>query len=389
MKAQQRIEEIEVLRAIAVLAIFVYHAGSLIYSPGEVALAIRTLSLDLAVDLFFVISGFVISRELISSIEEGRLNGSMRKVVYAFWIRRAFRLLPSAWISLAFLIVLSLAYNAYGFARSPLLNTRDALYAMFHLANFHWYQCTWSIAECGANPVYWSLSLEEQFYLLLPLLLVALGRKAPVLFFALCALQIISVRHGWTIFWIIRTDGLLLGVLLAYAHKTEVYSQLLARLTNLRPITWLASIAILFVLPWNPTSTAHWTGVAVLLSGALVFLASGNNNLFFPAGRCRSALAWIGARSYAMYLYHIPANIIALETVSRFSNPERLAAGEYNLILLCSSFGVTILLASINLKFIETPLRRKGKLLSDKVLSSNFRDKASNDLALIRGEAKK
>lgn len=369
MKTHHRIEEIEVLRAIAVLAVFLYHGTALIYSPGSVAASIKSLSLDLGVDLFFVISGFVISRDLVGTVEAARAKGTMRSVVYAFWVRRAFRLLPSAWLSLAFLILIAFFYNSAGAAGNPWANVRDAIYAVVHLANYHWYQCMWASLECGANPVYWSLSLEEQFYILLPIVLVALGTKSIYFFLIACIVQIFTVRHGWSASWVIRTDGLLIGVLLGYFSKTQIYRHLLSALSKARPVTWLLSAAILCVIPWNPAAHPLWIGITAVLGGVLVLLASADKGLLLPAGRVRSAMTWVGARSYAIYLLHVPVNILVLESANRYLNIPNLAAGKYSGLLVAASLLLTLALSSLNFRFVETPFRKKGSSLSKRILA--------------------
>lgn len=370
MKTHKRIEEIEVLRGIAVLAVFVYHGAALLYSPGVLAATIRSLHLELGVDLFFVISGFVISRELIGSIEAARAQGTMRSVVYAFWTRRAFRLLPSAWLSLAVLILIAFFYNSSGAAGSKWGNVWDALYAAVHLANFHWYQCMWASAQCGVNPVYWSLSLEEQFYLLLPLVLVALGPRSIYFFVIACVVQIFTVRNGWSATWIIRTDGLLMGVLLGYFSKTRAYEHVLMEAFKVRPLMWIASLAILVLVPWNPTAHPLWIGITAIFAGVLVLLASADKGLLMPAGVLRTALTWVGSRSYAIYLFHVPVNLFVLESANRFLDTPSLAAGKYNALLVASSFLLTMGLSNLNFRFVETPFRKVGSTLSKRILAS-------------------
>src|SRR5687768_902506 len=145
------------LRAIAVVAVMVYHANSSWLHGGF-----------LGVEVFFVISGYLITLLLIAEHERtGRVSLSQ------FWLRRARRLLPALFVMLAMLMV----YLALGFPRARGRTRGDILGGLSYLSN--WYQI-WVGAGYTAREAFaplrhlWSLAVEEQFYLIWPLVMVAI-----------------------------------------------------------------------------------------------------------------------------------------------------------------------------------------------------------------------
>jgi peptidoglycan/LPS O-acetylase OafA/YrhL len=174
----QRIEPIDYLRAVAVGLTLVGHARALITWPTEFGYWLYANATFWAgVDLFFAISGFVIARDLIVRFECAA-PAEYWAICKAFWLRRAFRILPAAWLWLALGIIGSITVNRYGSFGAPANTATDAVCAFFQVANLRlWFVQMYGGA--GFNPVYWSLSVEEQFYVALPLCLVAFGRRFP------------------------------------------------------------------------------------------------------------------------------------------------------------------------------------------------------------------
>jgi peptidoglycan/LPS O-acetylase OafA/YrhL len=183
--------EIEALRAVAILIVLVGHTPTLLYwKPPEFAYT----EWFGGVDLFFVISGFVIASAFYDDLHVAARENDERywRLVGAFWIRRAFRIIPASWLWLAISLVLSLSFNQLGIFGTPLGNVGDFISVALNVANFHFTQCavnhttTW----CGWNGVYWSISLEEQFYLVFPLLMFLPKRWLAALLAAIVVLMI-------------------------------------------------------------------------------------------------------------------------------------------------------------------------------------------------------
>ena len=151
--------DVQGLRAVAVLVVIAAHAGVPLLPGGFVG-----------VDVFFVISGFLISGLLYAELREG---GTLS--LSDFWSRRARRILPAATLVLVVTVVMSLFWTTLIDARDLL---DEALWSALFLANVHFAQqgVYYFAAETGPSPLqhYWSLAVEEQFYLVWPLLLLAL-----------------------------------------------------------------------------------------------------------------------------------------------------------------------------------------------------------------------
>ena len=111
-----------------------------------------------------------------------------------------------------------------------------------------------------------------------------------------------------------------------------------------------------------------------LISVLLVWIASYNDNLFMPAP-LRDLFVWLGARSYAIYLIHIPAFFLTREIWTRM-NPETVAGPEAFVPYLLSA-GVLILVCSeLNYRWVEQPLRRKGAAIADRMNNPGLPDEA-------------
>lgn len=132
-----RIEDIEVLRGLAVSWVVVWHTrGELFVElPGALEAFYRYFGGGSGVDLFFVISGFVITRSLAPILEACSGWREWWRHAVAFWIRRAFRLLPSAWLCLAAIVVASAVFNRSGAFHPLEENLVGAGFALLQLAN--------------------------------------------------------------------------------------------------------------------------------------------------------------------------------------------------------------------------------------------------------------
>ncbi|MFM0351444.1 acyltransferase family protein [Paraburkholderia sp. RL17-347-BIC-D] len=362
--------EIEVLRAIAVLMVLVSHVKNLLFwgSPHAVNFW-NHAPMWTGVDLFFVISGYVIT---LSFLEHSNDTGTTREktiVALKFWIRRAWRLWPSAWTWIAIVTICSVVFNSSGAFETTRGNLADMVSVLLLIANLHFFYCFHGTgAVCGNNSIYWSLAVEEQFYMLFPILLSAVPRKWwPAPFMALAAAQFFADRPVWSFFWAIRTDAICLGVLLAMVRRNDAY--LLTRPSFLSrrfaSVAWTTGlIALLCALP-SPLffTVPFYTGLAAIVSVALVWTASFEHGFICPKGAIRTILGWIGARSYALYLIHFPAFMATREIWSRMAG--KPLDGTFTLRFILTAFAATFLLADLNFRLIETPLRRAGARIAE------------------------
>ncbi len=342
--------DIEGLRGIAVLFVVFFHASIRGFSGGFVG-----------VDVFFVLSGFLITRLLIREIETtGTISLS------GFYARRVRRLLPAA------SLVLTVTLVASFFMLPPLLIpgvTADIAAAALYVSNIRFaFQATDYFAAASApSPIlhFWSLGVEEQFYLFWPamVLLVTHGAKKmrrrigiTVVLLALAsfasAIILLTVARPWAFFSLpTRAWELALGGILAVAEK--YFGALNKHIAAL--LTWVGLVlVVLSGVLLNEHAT--FPGVAALaptIGVALVILGGTRKSLTIPSRLLGTKIPrFFGQISYSLYLWHWPILVLPLAvSVTPLPLTERLA-----LVVL------TIGLATITQRWVEDPLRR-GRII--------------------------
>lgn len=345
------------LRALAVLGVVAFHDDSAVARGGF-----------LGVDLFFVISGFLITRLLLSELES---TGYVS--LLGFYKRRALRILP-----VMLMVMAGTAIAASMFARDALDMLRaDAIPSILFYANWHYiFQNLSYFQEIGRPPLLqhlWSLAIEEQFYLLWPVVLLALARLGGrrLIVIVTCVLACSAA------FWMLGlatveasldkpdlsrayfgTDshsiGLFAGAALAAAAVPTRPAQSLAWriLLGLAGFAGIAGITVLFRLvhenagwlyPWGFLSCV---GCALAALYACLSLPTFGRMLDFAPVR------WIGRRSYGIYLWHWPVFLLTRPGVDLYAS-----SGATTVI----RFSLTLLLAELSYQTIEIPMqRRKG-----------------------------
>jgi peptidoglycan/LPS O-acetylase OafA/YrhL len=329
------------LRALSVIAVVWHHAH-----PGLPAWPM-TYNGFLGVDVFFALSGFLITTLL---LEERAATG--RIALGHFYMRRSLRIFPLYYALLALLAIYFLATPG-----SP--QGASFLQALpLHLA----YLSNW-VPVHGLMAISWSLAAEEQFYLLWPPLLVLLGRHAlwPLLAFLAVnlavgfghgqgALQALGLSYEALPILQATFTPILLGVLLAYGLRVSVLRDALSRApvwalpAAVLMLLWVANIAG-DVRGWQRLAFALCT-IAVL---ALVTLQPGSIVVRSLQWR---PLAYIGTVSYGMYLLHK----IALHVVRVAA--DRMGGSLEPLLLFASGLALSIALAALSYRFFEQPILR-------------------------------
>ncbi|HEX3919802.1 MAG TPA: acyltransferase family protein [Caulobacteraceae bacterium] len=332
--------DIDGLRALAVVLVVLDHAKVAGFGRGS-----------LGVDIFFVISGFVITGVLRRDADAGHFS------IRDFYLRRVRRIAPAFLVMLAAVLVVGLILEL----PSELESTADtALSGVALLANVTLWRegAGYFGARAQISPLMhtWSLSLEEQFYLVYPALF-ALGLRARRLFTpCVAAIAVISLALQW------RFAAGEAGAVF-YLAPFRIWEILLGCLAATEGWRWRPG--------WAAREVAAWLGV-VLIAAALwspsdlgaaalpeQLLACGGAALLILAGRepnlPRMLLAWppvvfVGLISYSLYLWHWPllayANLLA---------PEGLAPA-LTALLVAASFGLAVL----SWRFVERPLRAPG-----------------------------
>ena len=364
--SSKRIMDIEVLRAIAVLGVLFHHLqGSLFTDPVPLLEQIHGWAQPWwGVDLFFAISGFVIARSLIPTLQGCTTRQEYWQETRNFWLRRAFRLLPSAWLWLALMLLACVFLNRSGAFGTLSANLQATLAGVLQYANFRFADSFFHY-EYGSSFVYWSLALEEQFYLLFPLLILLFRRHLVWALLALVAVQILTVRTP--LLMVVRTDALALGVLLAMWSVQPSYQRWQPTFLR-RPwagISALIAIGLLlsFMATDRFTFASYRIGSIAVLSAVLVWIASYNRDYLMPAGIVQRLLAWVGSRSYGIYLIHIPAYQLVRELIFRLQNAGFPSPAGHPIVTLLLAFGLIVLLSELNYRFIEMPMRNRGAAL--------------------------
>lgn len=286
---------IEGYRALAVLAVLVFHLDLSGVAGGY-----------LGVDLFFVISGFIITRNIL--LEQGRGTFTLK----GFYIRRFRRLFPALAVTVLITLLAALPLMP---ANELALLGESALFALFSLANINfWLEAGYFDAAAHTKPLLhtWSLSVEEQFYLFWPALLLVLtaSRRAPVAALLLLASLLATLywrsEQADAVFYLLpfRVHQLMVGALIAIlALKLP---GVLGNAAVLIGSAGFLALVTVFAGDYTPAVGA----LAVSFLGSLLLL--GRESTFALAAYGQPVLQWIGRRSYALYLVHWPLVVLYL-----------------------------------------------------------------------------
>ncbi|MES2159775.1 MAG: acyltransferase family protein [Pseudomonadota bacterium] len=330
--------DIDGLRAVAVLSVVAFHAFPLRFQGGFVG-----------VDVFFVISGFLISTILLGSLEHGGFSFA------AFYARRVKRIFPA----LLTVMVCTLGFGWWVLFASEFrqLGLHLAGGAAFVSNLLLWSESGYFDSAADLKPLLhlWSLAIEEQFYIFWPLLLwLASGRKRGLL---LVTLAIAALSFGWNLHLAQRDPTadfyspatrcweLMLGGLLAYvqAHRPQ-WNQRWRHAQSVLGLVLMA--AALLLIDRASVFPGAWALLPTL--AAVCLIAAGPEALVNRTLLASRPMVWFGLISYPLYLWHWPilsyARILTGKDVLR---EHRMAA-----------VALSILLAWLTYRLIELPLRR-------------------------------
>ena len=370
--------EIEYLRAVSICLVLISHSFAISAEAAEQILPLfKYLSFGVGVDLFFCISGYVVSRSYFSYFDHYRGVNLFWPAARAFWVRRAYRLLPAAWLWVAFGLVACLLFNRSGIFLDLDQNLKSAWSVMTFTANL-----AGARGELAPNNIYWSLSLEEQFYFVFPLLLLIFKslRGRALLLILLIAIQFPLMRSafGDTVpryLSYFRIDSFAWGVLLYKISCTDAYRRFEPNLLGRsKLLALLATLMLIFLMVAIPARFYTWPpsmGLMAMMAACLVWLASYDRGYIFGITGRSSILIWLGARSYAIYLIHWPMIKVVNEVSFRLVQEGFLVTPQ--VLLICQVLGfmvLTAILAELNFRYVEQPLRIRGVAISRRMLGS-------------------
>jgi len=347
--------DIQGLRAIAVMLVIAVHAAVPGFEGGYVG-----------VDIFFVISGFVITSLLMRQPSRG-----VARNLGHFYVRRIRRIVPAATLTLV--VTVTAAYILLGANFDPQL-LGDVRWAALFGANFRLIQTGANYFVPGISPSlvthFWSLAVEEQFYLLYPLVVFSLARLTPRRYrtasLATFLIAAIAVSGWWsfhltpinsvaayyspfTRFWQLALGGLIAVIPATWARRTPRINSVLAvvALVALGAAVGRLNASSVFpgVLAWWPCAASAlllWTGQASLRGAPATWLS------WRP-------LRYVGDISYSLYLWHFPWLMLPLQMVHPISSPTA------RVIEVAGASACAV--ASFHL--MENPIRRSRRLARD------------------------
>ena len=352
---------IDSLRALAVLAVIIYHVD-VNYLPGGF----------LGVDLFFVLSGYLISSLI---IKEYKKTGSVN--LYNFYIRRARRLLPAVYFMITVGLVVMVLFNEVLLRKSHL----DAIFGYIYSSNwwyiFHKLDYFDSFGAQSPFKHLWSLAIEEQFYMIFPLLFLLVNRKKKSkdgtyklnknFLYVVLGLIIVSLIAHILLFDInnisriyfgtdTRAFSLLVGVVGAILYPMErLHAKVTLQQNMIYSAVSLLSISTLITVMIYTSEYNTWLYrggfLLVAVLGLIVIISSGKQHTLMSRLLSFKPVVFIGKISYSLYLWHFPV-LVLTTPVSEIGNP--------NIYFVILRVILTFVVAIVSYVFVETPIRKLG-----------------------------
>jgi peptidoglycan/LPS O-acetylase OafA/YrhL len=353
----ERRRDIQGLRAVAVVLVIADHAGAPGFSGGFVG-----------VDVFFVISGYVITQLLLREAPKGARRG-----LADFYSRRIRRIVPAATATLV--VTMVAAELLLGARMSPLL-PGDVRWASLFVANFRLIYTGSNYFVPGMHPSlvthFWSLAVEEQFYVVWPVVVFSIARLVDQRYLHRALTLTLTAGVAVSALWSIHLSA---GdpVTAYYSPFTRFWELglgcLLATVASSRPIrfVWLErlaaglGVALLVVALTTLNSASVYPGWRAWLpcaaTAALIWAGVGGGRTVASWLLSTRPLGYVGDISYSLYLFHFPLLELAKEA------PSWLSSVDWRLFAI----GGTVVCAICSYHQLENPIRRSRKLHADPV----------------------
>lgn len=339
--------EIDGLRALAVIPVILFHAGFESFSGGF-----------LGVDIFFVISGYLITTIIIQELETGSFSLSH------FYSRRVRRIFPA--LAVMTLICVPLAWIWLPPGEMKEFSQSLIGVATFSSNFFFWQQSGYFDTTAELKPLLhtWSLAVEEQYYIFFPFAILLFWRFGKAVLCSLCLLAFLvslglaqwaSINASTANFFLLPTRGweLMLGVFCAFYVQWRVRSnnENIATLWAQQILSILGAGMIVFaVLAFNPTTPTPSIWTLVPTVGAVLIILYANTGTWIKSILGWKPLVWIGLISYSAYLWHQP--IFVFYRYSTLVEPSAIVMIGLSLASLLAGW--------FSWRFIERPFRIKG-----------------------------
>lgn len=329
--------DIDGLRSLAVIPVVLFHAGVPYISGGYIG-----------VDIFFVISGFLITSIIASELDAGRFS------ITRFYDRRVRRILPALVAVIFFCIAVGfylLTPNDYKHLAESVLATT------FFVSNIYfWRKIGYFEAYSSEQPLLhtWSLSIEEQFYFGYPLLMILLAKARPVRIPILLILCLGSLAASVVLVYYKPSAAFYLGPTRAWELLLGGLISLLGRRFTLSPNqnTFMAvvGLALILVPIFLYTPSTRFPGLAAIppaLGSSLIIWTGINSTSLVHNLLSTSVLTSIGKASYSLYLWHWPLLVLA-----RYAHGVALSPA-LTLVVCLLALGISF----VSLRYVEKPFR--------------------------------
>ncbi len=381
------------LRALAVLGVMIVHLGNRLLLGGY-----------LGVDVFFVLSGFLITSLLIGEWEKQRGRVSLRN----FYARRSLRLFPALSCIVVASSALAVLEGLAGRVNGPAAGrtTLDAIpWVIFYIGNWN---RAFSLSTLGILGHTWSLAVEEQFYLVWPALFIIVishsrRRKRLALWLSLLALAVMIYRGamahlGYSLDRIYfgtdtHCDGLLIGCAAAFwLSSTQPFPLRPTGHRMLKSLTLLGAVTLIILFIFGSLAEASLDiSIATVATGVtLVGLVTGTAPSAVERLLSCDLAVWIGRRSYGLYLWHFVTYDVVIAVFDHYSGnyvQGGLSARQIGIdSIYVIAFITSFLIAALSYRFVELPaLRLKRRFQSGKRVGGAHRKRPHQARADERG----
>ncbi len=330
--------DIDGLRAIAIIAVILFHTGFQLFSNGFIG-----------VDIFFVISGFLITSITVREINKGKFTFTQ------FYTRRVKRLFPALFTMIIVVLILGYFYLVpVDFNHLAM----SSIYTVFYISNIYFSHLTGYFQPSVITlPLIhtWTLGVEEQYYLFYPafLVIISMFLKKRYTFWVLLAgvasfvLQFIIMSKGHVdvafYYFPTRAWEFMMGGLLAFGMLPQLQNKMLS--------TMLAILGLAFILyPMVAhVNSSEISSILACIGSVLIIYPNTSSDNAIKKVLSTKGFVYIGLLSYSLYLWHWPI-------LSIYREVSVLLPITTDVILLISSFILIFVLSYISYRFIETPI---------------------------------